>query len=82
MKKISGLISSFDANAKATPTTKENSSAAVKKFAEENNLYDASIYPAHIAICPALAVWLQKAHNARAAAIAYNLESGNNLEVA
>ena len=52
----------------------ESSLANVKKFVEEFNVYDASIYPAHLAICSVLCVWLQKAHNARTNLQAYNVE--------
>lgn len=52
----------------------ESSLANVKKFVEEFNVYDSSIYPPHIAICNVLCVWLQKAHNARINLQAYNAE--------
>ena len=73
------LITSFNVNA-VRSVTKDSSLAAVKKFVEENNLYDTSIYPPAIAVCNTLALWLQKAVNGRAAAIAYSLESNVNLE--
>ena len=72
-------VTSYNVNA-VKSVNKDSSLAAVKKFIEENNLFDTSIYPPAIAVCNTLALWLQKAVNARAAAIAYSLESNVNLE--
>jgi len=73
------LIAGYNAGA-VKAVTKDSSLAAIKKFIEENNLYDTSIYPSSIAVCSTLSLWLQKAVNARSAAIAFNLESNVNLE--
>jgi len=53
---------------------KECSLAAVKAYAEANNLFDGSIYPANLPVFSLLMQWLQKAIAAREAAIAYHNE--------
>lgn len=77
-------MSAYDVNAKAVPASKENSLAALKKFTEDNNVFDASAYPPHLSVCGPLSMWVQKAIAARAAAVAHHMENdnGNNLEVA
>eukprot|EP01006_Ploeotia_vitrea_P022123 TRINITY_DN54534_c0_g1_i1.p1 TRINITY_DN54534_c0_g1~~TRINITY_DN54534_c0_g1_i1.p1 ORF type:complete len:503 (+),score=45.75 TRINITY_DN54534_c0_g1_i1:19-1527(+) len=79
LKNIPELIKNFDCNAVRT-VNNENSLDAIKKITEENNLFDTSIYPPTIAVCNPLAMWLQKAVNARTAAIAFQAENNVNLE--
>lgn len=78
------LMSQYDVNAKAAPASNENSLGALKKFTEDNNVFDASAYPPHLSVCAPICMWVQKAIAARAAAVAHHLENdnGNNLEVA
>ena len=78
--KLPDLISKYDLNAQGPPASKDNSLAACKKYAEDNNLYDSSTCPPHLQVCVALAAWLQKAHNSRGAAMAYQAENNVNLE--
>ena len=65
-------MASYDPNAEEG--TGDNTIASIRKYAEDNNLADASAFPPHLGICNPLCVWLQKAHNARAAAVTYAAE--------
>jgi len=68
-------ISKYSPAAEVQLVAKECSLAAVKAYAEANNLFDdGSIYPTNLPVFSLLMQWLQKAISAREAAIAYHNE--------
>jgi len=67
-------ISKYSPAAEVQLVAKECSLAAVKAYAEANNLFDGSIYPTNLPVFSLLMQWLQKAISAREAAIAYHIE--------